>query len=61
MASFCHVITYYLRLKTTITEFSFIEIFFTNQYNRLLEFEDSMNITLSVGIKQLCNMMNRVL
>ena len=32
------------------TEFSFIEIWFTDQDNRPLEIEDSVNISLIVGI-----------
>ena len=37
-------------LKTTNVEFSFIEIWFTDQYNRPLEIEDNVNITLIIGI-----------
>ena len=37
-------------LKTTNAEFSFIEIWFTDQNNRPLEIEDSINITLIIGI-----------
>ena len=36
-------------LQTTIAEFSFIEIWFTNQDNRPLEIEDNVNITLIIG------------
>ena len=36
-------------LKTTNAEFSFIEIWFTDQNNRPLEIEDNVNITLIVG------------
>ena len=36
-------------LKTTNAEFSFIEIWFTDQNNRPLEIEDSVNITLIIG------------
>ena len=36
-------------LKTTNAEFSFIEIWFTDQNNRLLEVEDNVNITLLIG------------
>ena len=36
-------------LKTTNTEFSFIEIWFTGQNNRPLEIEDNVNITLIIG------------
>ena len=38
-----------IMLKTTNAEFSFIEIWFTNQNNESLEIEDSVNITLIVG------------
>ena len=36
-------------LKTTNAKFSFIEIWFTDQNNRLLEIEDNVNITLIIG------------
>ena len=36
-------------LKITNTEFSFIEIWFTDQSNRPLEIEDNVNITLIIG------------
>ena len=36
-------------LKATNAEFSFIEIWFTNQNNRPLEVEDNVNITLIIG------------
>ena len=39
-----------IMLKTVKTEFSFIEIWFTDQDNRPLEIEDSVNISLIVGI-----------
>ena len=37
-------------LNTTNAEFSFIEIWFTDQNNRPLEIEDNVNITLIIGI-----------
>ena len=37
-------------LKTTNAEFSFIEIWFTDQNNRPLEIEDNVNITLIIGV-----------
>ena len=37
-------------LKTTNAEFSFIEIWFTDQNNRPLEIEDNVNATLIIGI-----------
>ena len=37
-------------LKTTNAEFSFIEIWFTDQNNRPLQIEDNVNITLIIGI-----------
>ena len=36
-------------LKATNTEFYFIEIWLTEQNNRLLEIEDNVNITLIIG------------
>ena len=36
-------------LKTTNAEFSFIEIWFTDQNNRPFEIEDNVNITLIIG------------
>ena len=37
-------------LKATNAEFSFIEIWFTDQNNRPLEIENNVNITLMIGI-----------
>ena len=37
-------------LKTTNAEFSFIEVWFTDQDNKPLETEDNVNITLIIGI-----------
>ena len=37
-------------LKTTNAEFSFIEIWLTDQNNRPLKVEDNVNITLIIGI-----------
>ena len=39
-----------IMLKTVNIEFSFIEIWFTDQDNRPLEIEDSVNISLIIGI-----------
>ena len=39
-----------IMLKTVNTEFSFIEIWFTDQDNRPSEIEDSVNISLIIGI-----------
>ena len=36
-------------LKTTNAEFSFIEVWFTDQNNISLEIEDNVNITLIIG------------
>ena len=36
-------------IKTTNSEFSFIKVWFTDQNNRPLEIEDSVNITLIIG------------
>ena len=40
-------------LKTTNAEFSFVEIWFTDQNNRPLKIEDNVNITLIIGISPL--------
>ena len=45
-----------IMLKTVNTEFSFIEIWFTDQNNRPLEIEDSVNISLIVGINNFCEL-----
>ena len=39
-----------IMLKTVNTELSFIEIWFTDQDNKPLEIEDSVNISLMIGI-----------
>ena len=44
-----------IMLKTVNTEFSFIKIWFTDQDNRSLEIEDSVNISLIVGISNFVN------
>ena len=36
-------------LKTTNTEFQSIQVWFTDQNNRPLEIEDSVNVTLIIG------------
>ena len=41
-----HVLT---MLKITNTEFHSIQVWFTDQNNRPLEIEDSVNITLIIG------------
>ena len=41
-----HILT---MLKTTNAEFQFIQVWFTDQNNRPLEIENSMNITLIIG------------
>ena len=38
-----------MMLKTTNEEFRFVEVWFTDQNNRPLEIEDSVNITLIIG------------
>ena len=40
----------FIMLKTVNTEFSFIEIWFMDQDNKQLEIEDSVNISLTIGI-----------
>ena len=49
-----------IMLETVNTKFSFIEIWFTDQDNRPLEIEDSVNISLIVGISNLCKLFNYV-
>ena len=39
-------------IKTNNAEFSFIEIWFTDQNNRPLEIEDNVNITLIIGVNE---------
>ena len=36
-------------MNTVSTEFSFIEVWFTNQASKSLEFEDNVNLTLIIG------------
>ena len=42
-----------IMLKTVYTEFSFIEVWFTDQDNRPLEIEDSVNILVIIGMNNL--------
>ena len=37
-------------LGTTNTEFSFIEVWFTDQNSKPLEIEDNINLTLIIGL-----------
>ena len=39
----------FIMLNTTNTEFSSIEVLFTDQNNEPLEIEDSVNLTLIIG------------
>ena len=41
-----------IELKTTDAEFTFIDVWFTDQENRLLEIEDGVNVTCIIGIDQ---------
>ena len=36
-------------MNTVNTEFSFIEVWFTNQTSKALEIEDNVNLTLNIG------------
>ena len=36
-------------MNTVNTEFSYIEVWFTNQASKALEFEDNVNLTLIIG------------
>ena len=38
-------------LSTTNTEFSFVEVWFTDQKSESLEIEDNVNLTLIIGLK----------
>ena len=38
-------------LSTTNTEFSFVEVWFTDQKSEPLEIEDNVNLTLIIGLK----------
>ena len=42
-----------IMLKTVSTEFSFVEVWCTDQDNRPLEIEDNINITMIIGINNL--------
>ena len=36
-------------MNTVNKEFSFVEVWFTNQTNKALEIEDNVNLTLIIG------------
>ena len=36
-------------MNTVNTEFSFVEVWFTNQISKSLEIEDNVNLTLIIG------------
>ena len=36
-------------MNTISTEFSFVEVWFTDQSSKALETEDNVNLTLSIG------------
>ena len=36
-------------MNTVNNEFSSVEVWFTNQYNKALEIEDNVNLTLIIG------------
>ena len=36
-------------INTVNTEFSFVEVWFTNQASKALEIEDNVNLTLIIG------------
>ena len=46
-------------LKTTNAEFQSVELWFTDQDNRLLQIEDSVNITLILGRDYKTEILNR--
>ena len=36
-------------MSTVNTEFSYVEVWFTDQYSKALEIEDNVNLTLIIG------------
>ena len=36
-------------MNTVDTEFSFVEVWFTDQFSKALEIEDNVNLTLTIG------------
>ena len=36
-------------MNTVSTEFSFVKVWFTNQFSKALEIEDDVNLTLIIG------------
>ena len=42
-----------IMLKTVNKEFSFVEVWFTDQDNRPLEIEDNVNISMIIGMNNL--------
>ena len=42
-----------IMLKTVNTEFTFVEVWFTDQDNRPLEIENNVNITMIIGMNNL--------
>ena len=45
--------SFFIELKTADAEFNFIEVWFTDQANNLLQIEDNVNITLIIGPSKL--------
>ena len=45
-----NISTHYLTMTNTVnTEFSFVEVWFTDQASKALEIEDNVNLTLIIG------------
>ena len=45
-----NILPYSLTMMNTVnTEFSFIEVWFTNQASKVLEIEDNVNLKLTIG------------
>ena len=42
-----------IMLKTVNTEFSFVQVWFTDQYNRPSEIKENVNITIIIGMNNL--------
>ena len=36
-------------MKTVNTEFSYVEVWFTDQYSKAIEIEDNVNLALIIG------------
>ena len=44
-----NISTHSLTMMNTVTEFSFLKVWFTDQVTKALEIEDNVNLTLTIG------------